>query len=153
MTNSLAPILASHRRWLATAARALLLPMLVTAGGLQAAAAQPADSRSAAETRYQQESAACREGRSPQGRDTCLKEAGAARAEARRQGLDNGETPAQLRANALLRCQRVATSDRAACERMVQGEGQRSGSVAGGGVLTQITTLDTPAPAASAASR
>lgn len=153
MTDCLAPILASHRRWLSTAASALLLPMLVAVASLPAAAAQPADSRSAAETRYQQESAACRDGRSPQGRDTCLKEAGAARAEARRQGLDNGETAAQLRANALLRCQRVTASDRAACERMVQGEGQRSGTVSGGGVLTQITTPDTIAPAASAASR
>ena len=153
MTHCPAPIPARHPRWLATAAKALLLPMLVAAGSLHAAAAQSADSRSAADTRYQQESAACRDGRSPQGRDTCLKVAGAARAEARRHGLDNGETPALLRANALLRCQRVNASDRAACERMVQGDGQRSGSVAGGGVLTQITTPDLPAPAASAASR
>lgn len=126
-----------------------LLPALLLALATATASALPDPSDAV----YRQERAACMEGRTPQDRTTCLKEAGAARAEARRQGLDNGETPAQLRANALLRCQRVAASDRAACERMVQGDGQRSGTVAGGGVLTQITTPDTPAPAASAAPR
>ena len=125
-----------------------LLPALLLALATSAALALPQQ----ADAVYQRERAACLAGSSPQGRSTCLKEAGAARAEARRNQLDNGETPAQLRANALLRCQRVLDTDRSACERMVRGEGTRSGSVAAGGVLTQITTVDRaslPAPAAS----
>ena len=145
MIHRPAPRPARHHRWLASTAAALLLPLLWTA----AVAAEPATSRSDAETRYRPERATCVDGRSPQDRSTCLKEAGAARAEARRQGLDNGETAAQLRANALQRCQRVTDDDRAACERMVLGGGQRSGSVAAGGVLMQITTPVAPASAAS----
>jgi hypothetical protein len=125
-----------------------LLPALLLAWGATTVAAAPRS----ADTVYQQERAACLEGRSSQDRATCLKEAGAARAEARRQGLDNGETPAQLRANALLRCQRVAADDRASCERMALGEGQRDGSVAEGAVVKQLTTRSAapmPAPAAS----
>jgi len=125
-----------------------LLPVLLLALATSAALALPQQSDAV----YQRERAACLAGSSPQGRTTCLQEAGAARAEARRNQLDNGETPAQLRANALLRCQRVLDTDRSACERMVLGEGTRSGSVAAGGVLTQITTVDSarlPAPAAS----
>jgi len=105
-----------------------------------------------AEALYQQERAACQAAPSPSGRAACLKDAGAARAELRRHSLDNGETPAQLRANALLRCRRVNDADRTACERMALGEGTRSGSVAEGAVVTQITTTTTavlPAPAAS----
>ena len=126
-----------------------LLPALLLALTTATASALPDPSDAV----YRQERAACMEGRNPQDRSTCLKEAGAARNEARRRQLDNGESPDQLRANALLRCQRVATDDRAACERMAQGGGQRSGSVAGGGVLTQITTPDTPAAPTAAAPR
>lgn len=126
-----------------------LLPALLlalAAGSAAAAGSQP-------EAVYRQERAACQDGRSPQDRATCLKEAGAALAEARRRHLDNGETPEQLRANALQRCQRVAADDRTACERMALGGGERSGSVASGAVVTQITTRSPaapePAPAAS----
>ncbi len=149
MNHRLAPRPARHQRWLATAAAWLLLPLVWTS----AVAAGTATSRTDADARYRLERATCVEGRSPQDRSTCLKEAGAARAEARRQGLDNGETAAQLRANALQRCQRVHDDDRNACERMVLGGGQRSGSVAAGGVLMQITTPVAPAAPAPAASR
>jgi hypothetical protein len=125
-----------------------LLPALLLALATATAQALPDQ----AEARYQQERAACLDGSSPQGRTTCLKEAGAARNEARRHRLDNGETADQLRANALMRCQRVATDDRAPCERMARGGGTRSGAVAEGAIVKQITTLDSatlPAPAAS----
>jgi hypothetical protein len=125
-------------RWLAALALAL-------AGAAGAQTVKP-DAASA----DRQAQAGCLAGSTTQDRATCLKEAAAARAERRQQRLDNGETPAQLRANALLRCQRVAADDRAACERMAQGEGQRSGSVAEGAVLKQITT-PVPADAPSAA--
>jgi hypothetical protein len=120
-----------------------LLPALLLALATSAALALPNN----ADTVYRQERAACLDNRGPQDRSTCLKEAGAARAEARRNRLDNGESPAQLRANALLRCQAVLDADRAACERMALGEGTRSGSVAEGAVLTQITTVSPGRPA------
>jgi hypothetical protein len=127
----------------------ILLPALLMALTAASANALPAKPDAV----YQQERAACLDGSSAQDRATCLKEAGAARAEMRRRGLDNGENPIQLRANALQRCQRVAAADRAACERLALGDGQRSGSVAEGAVLKQITTPDTAAVPAAAASR
>lgn len=129
--------------------RSPLLPALLLALATSTASALPDQS----DTVDRQERAACLDGRSPQDRSTCLKEAASARAEARRQVLGNGETAAQLRANALQRCQRVNDDDRAACERMVLGAGERSGSVAAGGVLMQITTPIAPAAPASAAPR
>ena len=132
------------------------LPALLLA--LAAGATTAAPNRNA-DAVYQQERAICLEGRSSQDRATCLKEAGAARAEARRQSLDNGESPAQLRANALQRCAKVPADDRPECERMALGQGERSGSVAEGAVVKQLTTrtvepvppvaAPAPAPAAS----
>lgn len=126
-----------------------LLPLLLLALNAGTASALPRN----ADALYQQERAACQDGRNPTGQAACLKDAGAARAELRRHSLDNGETPAQLRANALQRCQRVHDDDRAACERMALGEGSRSGSVAEGAVITQITTTSRAAAPATAASR
>lgn len=119
-----------------------------------AAATAGAAPSAAADATVRQPTADCRTGSTAQDRATCLKEAAAARAEMRRHRLDNGETPAQLQANALQRCQRVAADDRAACERMAQGEGQRSGSVAEGAVVKQLTVRSPAASApADAASR
>ncbi len=132
-----------------------LLTALLLAGATGIAIAQPRD----ADQAYQQERAACLNGSSAQDRATCLKEADAARSEAKGSKLDNGESATQLRANALQRCQRVKEEQRAACERLARGEGERSGSVAEGAVLRQITIRSAgpggpaaasgPAPAAS----
>lgn len=119
-----------------------LSPLLLALAAGAACAVPPG-----ADAVYKQERAACMAAGSTQDRNACLKDAGAARDEARHRRLDNGETPAQLLRNALERCKRVADDDRAACERMVRGEGQRSGSVAEGGVVTQITTRVEPTPA------
>ena len=123
---------------------------------LQAAAAQPtpaspggsAGSAAAANAVYQRERAACASDATPQGRATCLKEAGAAHAEAKRQLLGNGEDARALRQNAERRCDQVATADRDHCLRKARGEGAMSGSVDGGGVLKTLVT-QVPAPAAS----
>ena len=121
-----------------------------------AGAAQPAAPSSAAAAKsttsanavYQRERAACNLDATPQGRTTCLKEAGAAHAEAKRNQLGNGEDEAALRQNAELRCKSVAAADRDHCQRMARGEGTVSGSVDGGGVLKTLVT-PIPAPAAS----
>ena len=131
--------------WRALLATALLSTLAGTVG---AAPKTP----SAGEQVYQQERAACLDGSSPQDRVTCLKEAGAARAEARRGTLDNGERAGQLQRNALKRCGAVAAADRKDCERLALGEGQRSGSVAEGAIVkTLVTRTVEPVPAASSA--
>jgi len=99
---------------------------------------------------YSRDRALCESGRSAQDRPTCLKEAGAALAEARRGQLKTAGD-AQLLANAMARCQQVPVDDRAACETMARGGGQRSGSVAQGAVIKEVVTPIIPP--ASAASR
>ena len=128
------------RHWLAGMAAALVLSPVL--------AAKPAAPGSA-EARYQQERAACLNGTSQQDRATCLKEAGAALAEARRARLDNGEDARALRENALQRCKAQPPQDRDACERLARGEGTVSGSVGGGGLIKEVVTpVIEPAPAA-----
>ncbi|MFY9514085.1 MAG: hypothetical protein WAQ05_24235 [Rubrivivax sp.] len=93
------------------------------------------------QARYEKERRACMDGVSTQSRKDCLYEAQSALRDAR-QGRLGGEDPQQLRANALRRCE--AHNDmieRQACQRMVQGEGSVSGSVAGGGQIKEITTV------------
>jgi hypothetical protein len=125
------------RHWLAGIAAALVLSPVL--------AAAPAPG--SAEARYQQERAACLNGTSQQDRATCLKEAGAALAEARRARLDNGEDARALRENALQRCKAQPPQDRVACERLARGEGTVSGSVGGGGVIKEVVTpVIEPAP-------
>jgi len=127
---------------------------------LQAGAAQPVSSTpapggsaglsEAANAVYQRERAACASDTTPQGRATCLKEAGAAHAEAKRQLLGNGEGARALQQNAEKRCDQVASADREHCLRKARGEGTVSGSVDGGGVLkTLVTPVPASAPAAS----
>lgn len=130
------------------------IPMLAactgTAGLMFFHSAQASSTASqAAKAQYQIERQACLRGQSGQDTATCLKEAGAALAEAQRATLNTGESEETLRRNALARCERVAEDDKAACRRMVRGEGSRSGSVKGGGVMTELTTVVPAAPAAS----
>ncbi|WP_137896495.1 hypothetical protein [Ramlibacter sp. 2FC] len=47
---------------------------------------------------------------------------------------------AQLRANALRRCENLPAFYKVDCEARVNGQGQISGSVAGGGLLKETTT-------------
>lgn len=147
-------IMLTSRRWAALALACL---------AAQAGAAQPATpalasaSASAsvlsADAVYQRERAACTSGAAPQDRATCLKEAGAAHAEAKRRSLGNGEGAPALQRNAEARCEQVTTADREHCLRKARGEGTVSGSVDGGGVLkTLVTPVAPPAPS-SAASR
>jgi hypothetical protein len=97
-----------------------------------------------AQARYQQERDVCRSGRSNQDRATCLREAGAALAEAKHDGLDDG--PAPYVRNALQRCERLPDEDRRACVSRMQGQGTTSGSVAGGGIYRELVTREAIAP-------
>jgi hypothetical protein len=81
-----------------------------------------------------------------QDRAACLREAGAARFEARRGGLTSA-SPMSYEQNALARCGLQPPADRADCEARVRGTGMTSveGSVLGGGVIRETVT-PVPAP-------
>jgi len=90
---------------------------------------------------YQEEVAVC--AHIQQDRAACIREAGAARQEARRGGLTGA--PDYL-ANALARCAPQPPADRMACEQRVRGTGTTSidGSVLGGGVIRETVTPVSP---------
>ena len=103
---------------------------------------------------YQRERAACMGKAAADDRASCLQDASAALAEARRGRLDTGQTASELSNNAVIRCKAVKAEDRSDCERMARGEGVVSGSVAEGAVVKQIVTRTVgPVPAAPAAPR
>ena len=120
----------------------LALPLLAQAG---ANATRADDGINA---RYRSERAACMSGQSNQDRATCLKEAGAARAVARRD-LSNDRS-GSFQQNALSRCAALPAADKVDCQRRMQGEGTVSGSVRDGGLLRETTTVIPADPAASA---
>lgn len=110
-------------------------------------AASPASTElSAARARYAQEVALCKSGRSHQDRATCLQEAGAALAEAKRGALDKGT--ADLEANRILRCNPLPEDQRKDCIARMQGQGTTSGSVEGGGIYRELVTRETAAASA-----
>lgn len=105
-----------------------------------------------AEAAYREARARCLSGSSQQDRATCLKEAGAVRAERQSGRVDASASAATLQANALKRCEAQPPQARGECERLARGEGSQEGSVKGGGVIKEIVT-QVPAVAASAAVR
>lgn len=102
--------------------------------GLLPLAASAADT---ATSNYQQERAACTSGGSHQDRATCLREAAAARGEAKRGHLTDSTSYDE---NALARCNTLPSSDRQDCAKRVHGQGVVSGSVESGGVYRETTT-------------
>ena len=117
--------------------------LLVLAGGAVlciAANAADGSKKSDIESNYQRERASCLNGTSNEDRTTCLKEAGAAREEARRGQLTDDKAAEQQ--NAVARCNALPASDRIDCVRRVQGDGNTSGSAREGGVFREtITTV------------
>ena len=91
---------------------------------------------------YKQEVEACKSGKTQQDQATCLREAGSARAEKQRGTL--GKTDTQWEPNAPARCDVLTGEDKAACLVRIQGRGETTGSVAGGGVLREVETVVVP---------
>ena len=89
------------------------------------------------------EMAACKNGSTQQSRETCMTEVRNANAAKRAGKVDNAG--GQFKANALMRCNALKGEDKVACEARVAGLGTASGSVAGGGVVTQIESVVVPA--------
>ena len=88
------------------------------------------------------EMAACVNGTTQQSRETCMTEVRNANAARRAGKIDNAG--AQFEANALMRCNVLQGEDKVACEARVIGYGSPQGSVAGGGVITQVETVVVP---------
>ena len=86
--------------------------------------------------------AACNNGKTQQDRATCLIEVKNANAAKRAGKVDNAG--GQFQANAMQRCNVLPSQDKVACEARVAGYGNQQGSVAGGGVITQIETVVVP---------
>jgi hypothetical protein len=95
-----------------------------------------------AQASYQEERSACMQFSDPDERKTCLREAGAARVEAKKGGLSES---AEYQKNLTARCNYLPAGDREDCERRMRGEGTTSGSVAGGGIYRELRTI-VPAP-------
>ena len=121
------------------------------AAGFSSPPAHAADAAApaAAKSTYLKERADCEAGRTAEDRATCLKEAGAAQEERKRNRLDNNGS---LRQNAIDRCNALPAKDRPDCLARIEGPNQpnqkttTSGSVAGGGVIRETTTTTTGQP-------
>jgi hypothetical protein len=136
MNNS--PIRRRRPAWLGLLLAIALAPTAVLADGK--------DEASALRARYDREREVCTSGRSNQDRATCLREANAAYAQARKGNLNDGATPHAR--NATARCDALQGADRQDCVARMQGEGTTTGSVAGGGIYRELVTrtVGTPAP-------
>lgn len=111
----------------------LLGAAMISSAALAAGAASDVDAQ------YKKEMEVCNSGKSNQDKATCIREAGAARDEARRSRLGDGNQASQYEKNALDRCNALPASDKEACiARMKQGS--TSGSVEGGGVIRELRT-------------
>lgn len=97
------------------------------------------------EARYRSERAACE---NAQDKAACLREAAAARAEARRGTLAG--TQETYEQNALARCAALPEAERDSCARRVRGEGETHGSVSEGGILREYRELTLPSRRAPA---
>lgn len=117
----------------------LLATLLLGTGAI---AAGNDDRQAQQTTTYQQARAKCLGGQSHQDQATCLKEAAAAAAEARRGALEAGAA-ADYQRNARVRCEPLPAAQREACIARIQGQGRAEGSVAGGGIYRELVVPDT----------
>ena len=144
-----------HTTAQATSNSTLRTCLAATLLGLSMAGAHAANAVTSAQSeiqsRYLAERAVCLNGTSNQDRATCLKEAGAARDEARRGLLNDGD--AAYKRNSRVRCDALTGDEAADCRARMRGAGTTSGSAQSGGIYRETVTVETkPAePAASAA--
>ncbi len=111
--------------------------------GMPAAQAAGAAASGSIEAQYQSDVQRCNSGQTTQDRATCLREAGAAREEAQRKRLDNGQS-ANYDANATARCNKLPQTQREDCLRQMSSPTSVRGSVESGGVLRE-TVIPVPA--------
>lgn len=117
--------------------------LMLAAGAVHAADATASGTAQTPQSRFQQDVAACKSGATSQARDTCLREAGAAKQESGRRNLRE-ESPEQLQQNMLARCNRQPEAQRQSCITQMTAPTNVRGSVQGGGVLRE-TVIQVPA--------
>lgn len=128
--------------------RALAVGAAMLVASVASAQSGTGSAQSSIESRYQRDRAACMASDSQTDRTSCLRDASAVRAEAKRGARQGGESQEMLTRNALERCKRHPPEQQAICERMVRGEGSTSGSVESGGMIRELTIME---PAGSGA--
>ena len=75
------------------------------------------------------------------GRDPAVREAQAAKQEAKRSGLTDNADAAQREQNKYARCDVLSGDDREYCMRRMNGEGSVTGSVEGGGISRELRVV------------
>ncbi|MFZ6733674.1 hypothetical protein ACO0LG_17235 [Undibacterium sp. Ji42W] len=90
-----------------------------------------------ASARYEYEKSLCLNGQSNQSKETCLREAGAARQQAKSDSLTTASED-QLQRNRELRCNALPPADREYCLQRMRGEGTQSGSAQSGGISREL---------------
>jgi hypothetical protein len=118
--------------------RSLCIAVLTTLCAALAQADMNAGRASAA-ARYEVDRAICLRGESGQVVSTCLREAAAVLAQAKRG--ERQEEPGQFEANRQHRCVRLPDEQRRDCIARMQGQGTISGSVAEGGLFRELVTV------------
>lgn len=108
----------------------------------QVCAQTPVD-LAAAQARYQRETAACLENPPSVDKPSCMTDARNALAEIKRGRMNESSRAADFENNALQRCEAHLGEDRSDCIARMQGRGSSAGSVAGGGILRELTTRTT----------
>lgn len=127
-------------------AAAWLAAGLLAFGAAAQAATPVARNTDPLRLQYEREKADCMTGRTSEPRNICLREAGAAYAQARQGKLiSRDDRPEAWASNALRRCEAQPAEDREMCERRMR-EGQIDGSVSGGGQLRSLTVRTTDIP-------
>lgn len=102
--------------------------------------AQTPEELAAAKARYKQEIAACKAGNPVAGNSNCAREARNTLAEFRRGRMNESLLASDFTRNALQRCEVHQGDDKADCIARIRGQGRVQGSVAGGGILRELTT-------------
>ncbi len=115
--------------------RASIIVFALGAGAAHAGDQAGVDS---AKAQYDAERARCISGSTGQDQASCLRSAGAAYELVKQGRLRDPNTA--YHDNALARCANLPPSDRADCQLRVDGGGDRSGSVKGGGIITETVT-------------
>jgi len=122
-------------------ALALGAAALLPGTGLAQGTATGAD-RSSIDAQYQRDVQRCRAGQTSQDRTACLREAGAARDEARRGRLRDPQN-SNFDQNAMNRCQRLPSAQQQDCLTQMRAPSRVIGTVEGGGVLRE-TVIPVP---------
>lgn len=112
--------------------------------GVSAARAADASTATSIQSQYEYDVQRCNSGQTNQSKAVCLQEAGAAREEAERKRLDNGQS-ANYRNNAVDRCTKLPQPQREDCLLQMRSPTKVEGSIESGGVLRE-TVIQVPAP-------